>query len=262
MSIDLQRYPISDLERAEARALVERCRRELAAVGYCELPGFLTPAGLTELAREAALLAPLAHRHSGASSPYLEIPSPDWPPGHPRLTFGPYSLGAVAYDLIPENAKLRALYQNEALIGFLARCLGVERLYRYADPLGACNVAVMGNGDELEWHFDQTDFVVSIALQSPEGGGEFECVPSIRTASDENYEAVAAILAGATEKVARLPFRPGTLLLFQGRCALHRVAPVRGARDRLVALLGYDTRPGTISSELLQEARYGRVRRM
>lgn len=262
MSIALERYPISDLETPAARVLVERCRRELAAGGYCELPGFLTPVGLSDLAGEAAGLAPLAHRHSGASSPYLEIPSPDWPPGHPRLTFGPYALGAVAYDLIPEGAKLRALYESEGLIQFLAGCLGVERLYRYADPLGACNVAVMGDGDELEWHFDQTDFVVSIALQSPESGGDFECVPAIRSAADENYDAVAAVLAGKGDSVVRLPFRPGTLLLFQGRYALHRVAPVRGPRDRLVALLGYDTQPGTISSELLQKARYGRVRRV
>ena len=28
----------------------------------------------------------------------------------------------------------------------------------------------MLDGDELEWHFDQTDFVVSLALQNGESG--------------------------------------------------------------------------------------------
>jgi hypothetical protein len=37
------------------------------------------------------------------------------------------------------------------------------------------------------------------------------------------------------------------------------VSPVVGATPRLVALLGYDTKPGTMSSDLLKEVRYGRV---
>ena len=43
-------------------------------------------------------------------------------------------------------------------------------LHRYADPCGALNLAVMGDGDELQWHFDQTDFVVSLAIQPAERG--------------------------------------------------------------------------------------------
>ena len=52
---------------------------------------------------------------------------------------------------------------------------------------------------------------------------------------------------------------PGTLLVFAGRHSLHRVSPICGPTPRLVALLGYDTKPGTMSSELLKEVRYGRV---
>ena len=260
--VDLDRYPVSHLGSSGAGAVVERCRAELGARGYCELPRFLTPRGIDELAREASDLAHQAHRHNGASSPYLEIPDPGWPDGHPRVTFAPYSLGAVAYDLFPADSDLRALYESEALIRFLADCLAVDRLYRYADPLGACNVAAMIDGDELEWHFDQTDFVVSIALQAPESGGEFECAPGIRSPDDENYDGVAAVLSGSGGEIERIPFEPGTMLLFQGRYTLHRVAPVQGRRPRLVALLGYDTQPGTISTPLLQKARYGRVRRV
>ena len=52
---------------------------------------------------------------------------------------------------------------------------------------------------------------------------------------------------------------PGTLLVFAGRHSLHRVSPISGPTSRLVALLGYDTKPGTMSSDLLKEVRYGRV---
>ena len=52
---------------------------------------------------------------------------------------------------------------------------------------------------------------------------------------------------------------PGTLLLFEGRNSIHRVTPIVGQTTRLVALLAYDTKPGTRSSKGLQMARYGRV---
>ena len=56
-----------------------------------------------------------------------------------------------------------------------------------------------------------------------------------------------------------VPMTPGTLLLFEGRRSIHRVSPIRGPRARHVALLAYDTKPGTDSSPLLKRVRYGRV---
>ena len=54
------------------------------------------------------------------------------------------------------------------------------------------------------------------------------------------------------DEVTRLPMTPGTLLIFAGRHSLHRVSPIAGATERLVALLGYDTRPDTRSTPHLQ----------
>ncbi|HEV3452204.1 MAG TPA: hypothetical protein VG869_13525, partial [Acidimicrobiia bacterium] len=133
------------------------------------------------------------------------------------------------------------------------------RLYPYADRLGALNLAVMEAGDELAWHFDQTDFVVSLALVPARSGGDFEYAPRIREPDDEHYDRVARVLQGDGTAVRRLPMTPGTLLLFEGRFSLHRVAPIEGDRARLVALLAYDTEPGTTSSELLRLVRYGRA---
>ena len=137
--------------------------------------------------------------------------------------------------------------------------MDLDAVYPYADPLGALNLAVMGDGEELQWHFDQTDFVVSLALQDADDGGDFEVAPQIRTADDERYDDVARVLGGDRDAVVTLPMQPGTLLVFAGRYSLHRVSPISGATPRLVALLGYDTKPGTMSSDLLKEVRYGRV---
>jgi hypothetical protein len=100
--------------------------------------------------------------------------------------------------------------------------------------------------------------VVSIALRDAEYGGDFEYTPLIRTRDDEHHCAVQAVLDGDRSRVRTIPMTPGTLLLFEGRNSMHRVTPIEGSVERLVALLAYDTRPDTVSSELLRRARYGR----
>ena len=177
----------------------------------------------------------------------------------------------MAYDRFdPATSALRALFESDDLLAFVGAVLGRAPLHRYADPLGAMNLAVMVEGDQLGWHFDQTDFVVSLALQSSEGGGAFENVQRLRGpgagvpqsneggAVEERYDEVAAVLGGAGDRVTTVPMTPGTLMLFEGRWSLHRVTPVTGPTPRHVALFGYDTQPGTMSSELLKQIRYGR----
>ena len=117
----------------------------------------------------------------------------------------------------------------------------------------------MIEGEQLQWHFDQTDFVVSLAVQTAESGGEFEVAPRIRSADDERYDEVAAVLAGDRSNVVTLPMTPGTLLIFEGRHSLHRVSPISGTTLRHVGLLAYDTKPGRMGSDLLRADRYGRT---
>jgi hypothetical protein len=265
-SVDLARYPITRLASAEGRALLARCHEALAATGACELPGFLTAEATARMTRESETLIPLGHYAAGPATVYLELPDASWPAGHPRRVIGHSAVSAVAYDRIPVAHALRRLYEWEPLMDFVAAALGKPRLHRYADPFGALNVAVMKDGDELFWHFDQTDFVVSIALRDALGGGDFEFCPGIRRASpgvhddgDEHYDEVGRVLAGDRRRVRRIAMTPGTLLLFEGRDSMHRVTPIRGGVERLVALLAYDTRRDTVSSSLLQQVRYGRV---
>jgi hypothetical protein len=256
--VDLERYPILALDSARGREVVAEGRRERARSGMVVLPGFLLPAAIERAVAEAEKLAPRGHFSEVHGTPYVTAPDASLPEGHPRRTLGRTALTAIAYDLFAEQSPLRALYEWDPLMEFFRVLLEKDMLYRYADPFGALNVASMRSGDELAWHFDQTDFVVSIALQSSEAGGEFECVPHVRSAGDERYAAVGAVLAGDRTHVRTIPMTPGTLMLFEGRHSIHRVAPVRGERPRFVALLAYDTRPGTDSTPLLKAVRYGR----
>jgi hypothetical protein len=171
---------------------------------------------------------------------------------------GVNALAAVAYDRFPPTSGLRALSEWAALSEFVAATLDKPRLYPHANLLGALNLAVMTDGDELAWPFDQTDFVVSLALVPARRGGDFEYALRLRAPDDERYDAVTAVLAGDPTPVRRLPMTAGTLLSFEGRHSLHRVPPIEGDDVRLVALLAYDTRPDTTSSEPPRLVRYGR----
>ena len=146
------------------------------------VPGFVTDAAVDAMVAESDPLADGGNHQDIDATPYLELPDEGWPDDHPR-----HRPPAAArsprcpYDDFAPDSELRALYEWDALMDFVALALGKERLYRYDDALGALNVASMADGDELAWHFDQTDFVVSIALRSSEHGGHFECVNEART---------------------------------------------------------------------------------
>jgi hypothetical protein len=105
-----------------------------------------------------------------------------------------------------------------------------------------------------------TDFVVSIAIQSSVSGGHFENAKQIRNAEQPNYETIQKVLNGQSpESVRTEPMTPGTLMLFNGRWSMHRVTMIEGDVPRYVALLAYDTKPGTDSTDTLKMSRYGRL---
>lgn len=241
------------------RDVVAWARTQLLATGACEVPDFVTPSGLAALVEDARSLSPQAYRSTGVGSAYLEVPDFSLPENHPRRILGEYAVSVVAYDVFPPGSPLRRLYEWDPLMHFVGAVLQRGTLYRYADTLGALNLAVMADGDQLQWHFDQTDFVVSLAIQDAEQGGDFEVAPLIRSRTDERYGDVQRVLTGTSDKVIRLPMRPGTLLIFEGRYSVHRVSRIHGATPRLVGLLAYDTKPGTTSTGVLRLARYGRT---
>ena len=167
-------------------------------------------------------------------------------------------MGSVPYDRIAEDSSLRHLYLWDPLKDFIGAVLDKSRLHRFADPLGACSVNVFVDGGEHGWHFDESEFAVTLMLQAPESGGSFEYVPRIRGRPDEKA-IVAAVLDGDRALVRELPFTAGTLLIFGGRRTLHRVTRVGGDRPRLVPVLTYAERPGLTNSESVRKLFWGRT---
>jgi hypothetical protein len=95
--------------------------------------------------------------------------------------------------------------------------------------------------------------------RSSGAGGHFDYHPRLRGEHDENYPGVRQILHGDTGGVLRLPASPGTLAVFRGQHALHRVTPVIGPRPRINSVLTYGEHPDMKLTELTQKLFYGRT---
>ena len=115
-------------------------------------------------------------------------------------------------------------------------------------------------GQGFPWHFDTNNFTVTLAIQNAERGGAFEYAPAIRDANgNENFDEVAQVIDGQSDKVRRLDLQPGDLQLFRGRYSLHRVALLHGPRPRYVAILSYVDQPDVVATPQRAKQLYGRV---
>lgn len=250
--VDLERYPITSLESTSGHALISAIRNRMAESCICALPLFLRPEALARMVAEAEVLEPMAYPGPTEASPYFfnygtaELDA--LPPDHPRRRKTPRKMRQIAYDLIPPSTAIAQLYHWDELTRFLAAATGIERLYRSADRYQALNISVMDEGGCQQWHFDTNEVNITLLLQAPEAGGEFEYVPLIRSAENENYEAVKRVLDGDRKGVVQLSQEAGMLVLFKGHRSIHRVAPVRGTRRRFQSVLAHNTRPGVVGS--------------
>src|SRR5699024_3470002 len=165
--------------------------------------------------------------------------------------------GFVAMDWFPTEGICLTLYRSDAFRRFIADCLGEAVIYTFDDPLAGIVASVMPAAATLRWHFDTTEFIVSLMTRAPEAGGTLAYSPGIRQPGDENYSAVQAVLDGNREHVNTLNLRVGDLQLFRGRFSMHRV--VRGAGERHTAIFGYAKQPGFIGRVERTRKVHGRV---
>ncbi|MFG2889445.1 arpA protein [Streptomyces sp. NPDC048248] len=258
--VDTARYPLSDLESAEARAVVTRARRELETVGCTVLPDFVRTSLLDVLRQECADIAPRAHFDVETVNVYNIPVDADLPADHPgRRTFQRGN-AFVARDRIPADALISRLYSHTVFQHFIARCFGLPQLHELADPLSGLVLNVVSPGMEHPWHFDTNEFTVSMLTQQAQDGGVFEYCPHIRSPHTESFDDVRDVLDGRGERLTRrLPLKPGDLQLFKGRYSLHRVSPVRGDIARHSAIFAYSERPGVIGSVARTRQLFGRV---
>ena len=126
------------------------------------------------------------------------------------------------------------------------------------DPLACLNVMTNRDGEALNRHFDRSEFTTTLLLQAPTEGGHFEYRTGLRTDNDPNYEGVGAFLRHDNPDLQQLVVSAGTLNVFRGKNTLHRVSPVKGSRDRIIAVFSYYETKGVQFSDEENLGFYGR----
>jgi hypothetical protein len=256
--IDLDRYPLDQPGSPALQAVIDRARADLARDGMFDLPGFLRPAVREEVvAALAPRFATESHRHARLHNIYFRKEVPGLPADHPALTMVETVNHTLCGDQV--TGPLHDLYAWPAFAAFLAATMDKPALHVMDDPLGCLNAMAYRAGEGLNWHFDRSEFTTTLLLQAPRAGGSFEYRSDLRTADDPNYDGVARLLAGQDPQMRAITLQEGTLNVFRGRNTAHRVTPVQGDRDRIIAVFSFYESPGVRMTPEEQRGFYGRA---
>lgn len=256
--IDLKRYPLDRSGSADWQRLVDGCRARLHRDGLVNLPEFVRREALHGAADTlTSLLDRGAYVHVREHNIYFRDRIEGLPDTHPALTRFRTSNRKLCADQMAGTSMIR-LYEWPPLARFLAAVMDLPRLWTMEDPLARVNVMSYGDGEALSWHFDRSEFTITLLLQAPEAGGAFEYARDLRSDDDPNYDGVARLLEGRGPK-AVMALEPGTLNVFRGRNTAHRVTAVRGPVPRMIAVFSYYARPGVTFTSEERRGFYGRV---
>jgi hypothetical protein len=257
--LDLDRYPLDRIGSSERGALVDGCRAQLDAAGMFNLDGLIVPTGIAAaLAELAPLIETEAFTHKRRHNIYFLPRVAGLADDHPALATFETVNHTICADRMPDSVVCR-IYEWPPLAQFLAEVMGKPALFTMADPLARANVMAYRAGDALNWHFDRSEFTTTLLLQAPQAGGAFQYRRDLRTDADPNYDGVAALVSGQDYDVATVPLAAGTLNVFKGKNTAHRVTPVEGPRERVIAVLSYYERPGVMFSDDERVGFYGRA---
>ena len=257
--VNLTDYPIHSPGSSEYHTLIHTCRKRMKEAGVCILPEFITQDAIGMMVSQTDRIVGDAYTCCDEHNAYLEKEDPGFPEDHPRRKKQRTSLDVLGYDLMGPEDGLHVLYNWDGLITFISDVLTKDVLYRMADPLAAVTVNVMHEGQHQGWHFDEAEITTSIMLQEPEAGGLFEYVPHLRDKDHARYDVVDQVLTGMHPGIRTLDVVPGTMVIFAGHYAMHRVTTVVGDKTRYMAILCFKNRPGVRNSPEVQMLFYGKT---
>lgn len=252
--IALERYPLDD------EAFQSKCKNLIDKNGALVLTGFINQKTVKQIQKEGKDNQKDAYFCAQCHNVYLTEPDPIYPDNHVRNREIISSKGCITDDQIPTSSPLHVIYDSELFRNFLCQVLDEKALYDYADSLSSINLHYADEGRELGWHFDNSSFAATLMIQEPEAGGVFEYVKNARNADkgEMNFDKVEAILDGK-KAVETLSMPAGTLVLFRGRDAMHRVTPTIGNTTRMLVVFAYNAEPGVAISTSASMTFYGRV---
>lgn len=256
--VNLDQYPLDQPHSPAWNTLVEACKNQLMKDGLFNLPEFLKEEAVSTAVEELVpVLATEAFTHARKHNIYFKKVIEGVEPTHPALMEFETSNRTICADQMGQAVVIR-LYEWPPFANFLAAVMGKSQLFTMDDPLARVNVMGYAHGQALNWHFDRSEFTTTLLLQASSQGGQFEYDKDLRSETDPNYQEVAALLLG-DRKPIRMALEPGTLNVFKGKNTAHRVTPVQGEEDRIIAVFSYYEQPGVLFSSEERVGFYGRA---
>jgi len=258
-ALDLDRYPLDRPESAACNALVKQCATTLEREGMFNLEAFVRPETIRKAAAELQpLAATQSYTHARMHNVYFLDRLEGLSDTHPALQKFRTVNHTVCDDQMTHTFVHR-LYEWRPLADFIARVLGIPRLYLMDDALARANVMEYRPGESLNWHFDRSRYTTTLLIQAAEAGGEFQYCSELRADDQPNYDEVGRVLSGQSNRIRVNPLAAGTLNVFAGKNSMHRVSTVEGRHSRMIAVYSYYDRPGVQFSDKERMGFYGRT---
>ena len=257
--VDLDRYPLDKADSPAWRELVAQCRAGLQEHGLFDLEQFVRPEPLAEcVAQLAPRVETQAFTHRRKHNIYFLDEIAGLPADHPALQRFETVNHTLCGDQLTDTI-LRRIYEWPRLTEFLAAVMERPNLHVMADRLADANVMTYRPGEALNWHFDRSEFTTTLLLQPAERGGRFQYCSDLRSEADPAYDQVGRFLDDPHSFSRIVDPGPGTLTVFKGKYAAHRVTPVEGGHPRMIAVFSYYDRPGVRFTDAERIGFYGRA---
>ena len=257
-----------DLPAPAWKRVVAQAREDYIRQGWAHIPNFLDKAKCGEMCQEVkdAVSTGNCFFSSESHTIYQEEHDHAMPPEHIRNYQVQSSKCIVDYARVPKSSQLRSIYPNPRqricnpdldstlspspcrLLDLIEKTTAVPTLHLSSCDYNAAYFNEFRDGDGLGWHFDRSEFGVNLVLQSPGEGGHFEYHRDTRSEADlHSFEESDKVLREGSEHpdvdiVDTLDV--GSLCIFSGRLAMHRVTPIQGSPSRINAILTYEKEPG------------------
>jgi len=219
---------------------------------------FIGTDGLKTLQDEANDLKKHSYRSSSEYNVYISEYDNAFSSDSPRNRIMSTSKKCIPNDLIPKYSILQRLYDSSFLKDFFCELLDKENLYPYEDSLSSININYYDKGDALGWHFDNSDYTITLLIKNCTKGGVYEFFNDMRYKDGkEDYAFVEKILDNEVSGTKIDSFE-GDLMIFKGNKSIHQVTAVEEG-ERILVTFNYNEKIGVSLSEKSRKTFFGRI---
>ena len=219
---------------------------------------FIGTDGLKTLQDEANDLKKHSYRSSSEYNVYISEYDNTFSSDSPRNRIMSTSKKCIPNDLIPNHSILQKIYDSPLVRSFFLDLLNKDELHPYEDPLSSINVNYYDKGDALGWHFDNSDYTITLLIKNCTKGGVYEFFNDMRYKDGkEDYAFVEKILDNEVSGTKIDSFE-GDLMIFKGNKSIHQVTAVEEG-ERILVTFNYNEKIGVSLSEKSRKTFFGRI---